>query len=99
MSTSKSKGVVLRQLGGGPVRIVTTRMDAETRLIGDGAQRGVAVLNSLVAFLVESYREVKNEAGEGTDVWDMITMEGGRKYHVYLSGEDIFMVYAESRLA
>lgn len=94
MSESKSKGPVLRRLmsGGdtGPaVRVITNRADWETRMVGQGEHSGVAVGQSLVAFQAESYQEV----GVGSDLWDFHVDEGGQKFHVYLAGSDIFMLY------
>jgi len=94
MSTSKSKGPVLKELGGGPVRVITTRTDWETRKIGEGAQTGFAVGMALVAFQAESYREFKPDS----DIWDFLVLEGREKYHVYLGGDEIFMLYAESAI-
>jgi hypothetical protein len=92
MSVSKSKGPVLRSLGGGPVRIVTTRQDWETRKIGTGEQVGLAVGLSLVSFEAESYREFQPES----DIWDFVVVEGLVRFHVYLSGDEIFLLYVPS---
>lgn len=92
MSNSKSKGPVLRALGGGGVRVVTTRQDWETRKIGEGEQSGFAVGNSLVSFEAESYRESSPES----DIWDFVVQEGKSTFHVYLAGDDIFMLYVPS---
>ena len=86
---SKSKGEILKQIGGGAVRVITNRQDWETRRIGEGEQAGIAVGQSLVSFLAESYRE----AIVGSDIWDFLVIEGESKYHVYLDGADIFMLY------
>jgi hypothetical protein len=95
MSTSKSKGPVLRSLGGGAVRIVTTKQDWETRRVGEGPESGLAVGQSLIAFEAESFREFQPD----TDLWDFLVVEGRTKFHAYLSGEDIFMVYVASALS
>ena len=92
MSTSKSKGPVLREIGGGPVRIVTTRQDWETRKIGTGEQVGLAVGLSLVSFQAESYREFKPDS----DIWDFLIVEGPDRFHVYLAGDEVFMLYVPS---
>ncbi len=92
---SKSKGPVLREMGGGPVRVLTNRQDWETRRIGEGEQMGFAVGQSLVAFQAESYREFQ----PGSDVWDFIVIEGRERFHVFLSGEDIFMLYVPVAIA
>lgn len=93
--TNKSKGRVLRALGGCRVRVITTRQDWETRRIGQGDHAGYAVGNALVAFEADSYREFE----AGSDMWDFIVEEGAARFHVYLSGEDIFMLYVPSEIA
>lgn len=92
---SLSKGSILRELGGGSVRVVTTRQDWETRKIGQGDQTGFAVGLSLVSFEAESYREHK----EGSDLWDFLVVEGASRFHVYLAGDEIFLLYVPSAIA
>jgi hypothetical protein len=89
---SKSKGSVLRELGGGSVRVVTTRQDWETRQIGKGDQTGYAVGLSLVSFQAESYRE----SSPDSDIWDFVVQEGPERFHVYLGGDEIFLLYVPS---
>jgi len=92
MSTSRSKGPVLREIGGGEVRVVTTRQDWETRMLRLGDQEAPAVGSSLVSFQAESYREFKPDS----DLWDFVVMDGGEKFHVYLAGDEIFLLYVPS---
>lgn len=97
--SSKSKGPVLRALGGGPIQIVTTRADWETRMVGEGERAGLAVGQSLVAMAAVSYREVT----PGSDLWDLVVEEmgprGAERAHVFIHGEDIFIVRTVSNLA
>jgi hypothetical protein len=89
---SKSKGPILRELGGGEVRVVTTRQDWETRKIGEGEQTGFAVGLSLVSFQAVSYRE----SSPDSDIWDFLVQEGPDRFHVYLAGDEIFLLYVPS---
>jgi hypothetical protein len=89
---SMSKGPILRALGGGEVRVLTTRKDCETRTITMGEQSAPALADSLIAFRADSYREFE----PGSDLWDFVVVENGEKLHVYLAGDDIFMLYAPS---
>lgn len=90
---SKSKGAALRAIGKGRVRVLTYQSDWETRMISDPSNPNIVVPmvgTSLVVFMAEDFREV----GEGTDLWEFKVTEETRQYLAYLSGEDIFMVYA-----
>lgn len=96
---TKSKGEVLRSLGGGQVQITTYQQDWETRQIGEGAAGGLAVGMSLFALTAVDFRETK----PGSDLWEFKRVETDPtnpdktiELRVFLHGEDIFMVAAVS---
>lgn len=86
---------LVREGCGRGVRIITRQMDWETRTIPQGENVGIAVGNSLVAFMVEAVALVSMSS----DVWKLTVVEDGRRLYVYIAGTDIFAIMEQSSLA
>lgn len=96
----KSKGSILRVLGGGEVQLILTRQDWETRQIIPDEKTAIAVGQSLVAISAVSYTEFE----VGSDLWDFVIEEPigndqTQRVHLFIHGEDIFIVRKVSVLA
>lgn len=97
---SSSKGIVLKHLGGeGPIEVMTRMMDFNIQQVTGPDGKVVEIpANTLVAFTAEKFREL----GE-SDEWEFVTLvpspAGPRvRAYIYLSGRDIFMVRAVSKV-
>jgi len=93
----------LRELNGeGPVEVMTRLKDFNVQTMQDAKGQMIDVTaDTLVAFRAGSFRELKTEDGESTDVWEFRTsrpLEAGAvaQDKIYLRGADIFMLRTPS---
>ena len=99
MINSSSKGVVLRHLGGeGPIEVMTRLTDFNLQEVtGPGGNQVEVPTNSLVAFTALSFRELGD-----SDEWEFSVLApskvGQVKAYIYLSGKDIFLIRAQSKV-
>lgn len=98
--SNSSKGIVLKHLGGeGPIEVMTRLMDFNLQFLTgpDGKQIEVPA-NTLVAFTAQKFRELgDSDEWEFTTTMPSPTGQPVRAY-IYLSGRDIFMVRAISKV-
>jgi len=98
---SSSKGTALRHIKTGPIEVMTRVTDFNIQTVtGPNGDPIDVPATTLVAFSAVSFREL----GDNTDEWEFVTMVPSRsgepaKAYVYLSGADIFMIRAMSRVA
>jgi len=97
---SSSKGVVLKHLGGeGPVEIMTRMADFNIQQVTGPDGKVVEIpANTLIAFTAQKFRELGD-----SDEWEFVTMMPSPtgqpvRAYIYLSGRDIFMVRALSKV-
>jgi hypothetical protein len=97
---NSSKGVVLKHLGGeGPVEIMTRVTDFNVQQIqGPDGKTVEFPANTLVAFTAQKFRELGD-----SDEWEFVTLMPSPtgqpvRAYIYLSGRDIFMVRAISKV-
>lgn len=97
--SNSSKGVVLKHLGGeGPIEVMTRVMDFNVQEVAGPDGKTMAIpANTLVAFTAQKFRELGD-----TDEWEFITIvpsqAGPVRAYIYLSGGDIFMIRAASKV-
>lgn len=105
-------GRVLRELAGGegkagdgPVEVMTRLRDFNTVTVTNPTtMEDMAVpADTLVAFTGLRFRELRDEEGRGVDVWEFRvaspTPGGHTAYaNLYISGDDLFVVRAPSRV-
>jgi len=95
-----SKGIVLKHLGGdGPIEVLTRVMDFNVQQVTspDGKVMDLPA-NTLVAFTAVKFRELGD-----SDEWEFTTLVPSAsgvpaRAYIYLSGADIFMVRATSKV-
>lgn len=97
---SSSKGIVLKHLGGeGPIEVMTRMMDFNIQQVTGPDGKVVEIpANTLVAFTAQKFRELGD-----SDEWEFITLVPSPtgtpvRAYIYLSGRDIFMVRAASKV-
>lgn len=102
MSEHSSKGIVLRHLKTGPIEVMTRVADFNIQEVkGPNGQTAEFPATTLVAFTAVRFREVE----EGSDEWEFTTLQKIEEAappvtkYIYLSGRDIFMIRADSRVA
>lgn len=95
-----SKGVVLKHLGGeGPIEVMTRVADFNIQQVTgpDGAPVEFPA-TTLVTFTAQRFREMGD-----SDEWEFTTLvdskAGKVKAYVYISGKDIFLIRALSKVA
>jgi len=95
-----SKGVVLKHLGGdGPIEVLTRVMDFNIQQVTGPEGKVVEIpANTLVAFTAQKFRELGD-----SDEWEFTTLVPSpagvpTRAYIYLSGSDIFMVRAISKI-
>ena len=102
-----SMSIVLRELGPGPIEVLTRVKDFNIQSMDNEQGQAVVVpADTLVAFRATSFRELKDPADpEGTtNMWEFRTtqpLEGGAVAHhkVFLRAEDLFMIRSVSQVA
>lgn len=94
-----SKGVVLKHLNGeGPIEVMTRMMDFNIQQVAgpDGNAMEIPA-NTLVTFTALRFRELGD-----TDEWEFTTLveskAGKVQAYVYVSGKDIFLIRAPSKV-
>lgn len=95
-----SKGVVLKHLGGeGPIEVLTRVADFNVQQVtGPDGKVIDFPANTLVAFTAQKFRELGD-----SDEWEFITVVptpsgAPTRAYIYLSGKDIFMIRALSKV-
>lgn len=96
---NSSKGVVLKHLGGdGPIEVMTRVADFNLQQVTspDGKTMDLPA-NTLVTFTAQKFRELGD-----SDEWEFLTMVpsagGPVRAYIYLSGRDIFLIRAVSKV-
>lgn len=95
-----SKGVVLKHLGGeGPIEVMTRIRDFNIQQVTGPEGKTMDIpADTLVTFTAQKFREL-----DDTDEWEFTTMvpsaAGPVKAYVYVSGADIFLIRAMSKVA
>jgi len=94
-----SKKPVLKHLGGeGPIEVMLRAMDFNIQQV-DGPKGKMEIpANTLIAFTAQRFRELGD-----SDEWEFTTtmqsQAGPVKSYIYVSGTDILMVRASSKVA
>jgi hypothetical protein len=102
MSENRSKGIVLKFLKTGPIEVLTRVADFNIQEVsGPDGQKAEIPATTLVAFVATRFREVE----ENSDEWEFATLVKVKEdappttKYIYLSGRDIFMIRADSKVA
>lgn len=97
-----SKGLVLRFLKEGPIEVLTRVADFNIQQVtGPDGQAAEIPATTLVAFVATRFREVERDSDE----WEFATLVKVKEdappvtKYIYLSGRDIFMIRADSKVA
>lgn len=98
--SNSSKGVVLKHLGGeGPIEVMTRVMDFNIQQVtGPDGKAMEFPANTLVTFTAQKFRELGDD-----DEWEFVTLVPSAvgtpvRAYIYLSGRDIFLIRAISKV-